>query len=79
MHICISPALVNTCTAILFCHDRKAWIKLGDIKKDEAQRRLVVLLHSVAPNLKEYVLEQWTKRRLEVENEEKMYVFKKKL
>jgi acyl-CoA-binding protein len=38
---------------------RKAWIKLGDMGREEAQKELVQLLYKAAPQFQEYVSEQW--------------------
>lgn len=50
---------------------RRAWMKLGDMTREEAQKELVSLLHDVAPHLKDYALEQWRVRKLEIGNVEK--------
>ena len=44
---------------------RRAWIKLGDMNKAQAQEGLVRLLHNITPHIKDYVLEQWRHRQLE--------------
>lgn len=52
---------------MLYSYYRKAWIKLGEMSREEAQKELVRLLHSVAPQLKDYALEQWGIQKPEVE------------
>ena len=52
----------NLCVSIYYCFScRKAWIKLGELSKEDAQKELVRLLYKVAPHLEAYVSEQWKK------------------
>ena len=49
-------------------------MQLGDMSRQDAQKEVVRLLHSVAPHLKNYALEQWRVQKLEMESKGKMCV-----
>ena len=49
-------------------------MQLGDMTRQDAQKEVVRLLHSVAPHLENYALEQWRVQKLEMESKEKMCV-----
>lgn len=52
---------------------RKAWIRLGDMSKEDAQKELVHLLYKAAPQLEEYVTQQWKSLKLGITANRKMY------
>jgi acyl-CoA-binding protein len=43
---------------------RKAWIRLGNMSKEDAQKELVQLLYKAAPQLEDYVSQQWKALKL---------------
>ena len=38
----------------MFVYNRKAWIRLGNMSKEDAQKELVQLLYKAAPQLEDY-------------------------
>ena len=51
----------HTCNNIA---DRKAWIRLGNMSKEDTQKELVQLLYKAAPQLEDYVSQQWKALKL---------------
>ena len=57
----------------MFVYNRKAWIRLGDMSKEDAQKELVQLLYKAAPHLEDYVTQQWKALKLGTTVNGKMY------